>query len=344
MNNSRLLWVDSMKGICAIVVLVSHIFVALSTYDVYDVARTPILHNLWDGNFAVHTFILLSALLACYGIDRHRDGVVAYYKQLVLKRYFRLLLPVGVIVLLMFLFQKLGLFYAEEYGRKTNNGWLIGQYVSWKELPGCIFAAPLGKCYKVLNVGWMLGYVFFSTFWVIILDLLCYGRSGRSRIVLLVLCGFICLRTDFYYLNVVVAYALYSFKNLNRQLRWLMVSLCLAAFVISDFVKYTDMWSMLRAICMVVMVFYLPKLQTLVGKLFPRLGRISLNIYLLQLMVIYAYTCRMAAVFHKTLMAQSCLYVSTVVLTVILAYLYTKIVEKKLNALTGKILKCFSIE
>lgn len=332
-----------MKGICAIIVLVSHIFVALSTYDVYDGARAPILHNLWDGNFAVHIFILLSALLTCYGIDRHRECPVAYYKQLVLKRYFRLLLPVGLIVLLMFLFQKLGLFYAEEYGQKTNNGWLIGQYISLKELPGCIFAAPLGKCYKVLNVGWMLGYVFFATFWVIILDLLCYGRSVKSRMMLLVLCGFVCLRTDFYYMNVVVAYALYSFRNLNKQLRCLMIFLCLAVFVISDFVKYTDMWSMQRAICVVVVVFYLPKLQTLVGKFFPRLGRISLNIYLLQLMVIYAFTCRMADVLPKTLVVQSCLYVSTVVLTMILAYLYTKMVEKNINVLTDKILKWLSI-
>ena len=146
MKNNRLLWVDSMKGICAIIVLVSHIFVALSTYDVYDGARTPILHNLWDGNFAVHIFILLSALLTCYGIDRHREKVVVYYKQIVLKRYFRLLLPVGVIVLLMFLFQRIGLFYAEEYGQNTNNGWLIGQYITLKELPGSIFRLDVRLC------------------------------------------------------------------------------------------------------------------------------------------------------------------------------------------------------
>lgn len=339
MNNSRLLWVDSMKGICAIIVLVSHIFVTLSIYDVYNGARTPILHNLWDGNFAVHIFILLSALLTCYGIDKHREDIIAYYKQLVLKRYFRLLLPVGVIVLLMFLFQKLGLFYAEEYGKKTNNGWLIGQYIPLKDLPGCMFAAPLGKCYKVLNVGWMLGYVFFSTFWIVVLDLLCYGRSARSRVMLLFLCGFICLRTDFYYLNIAVGYTLYSFKNPNKTRRWLIKLSCIAIFFVSDFVKYTDMWSMLRAICVVVAVFYSPNLQTLVGKLLPQLGTISLNIYLLQLMVIYMFTCRMADLLPNTIGSQVFLYASSVLITIAISYVYAKYIESQLNALTKKILK-----
>lgn len=342
MNNSRLLWVDSMKGICAIIVLCSHIFVTLSTYDVYDGARTPILHNIWDGNFAVHIFILLSALLTCYGIDRHRENVVAYYKQIVLKRYFRLLLPVGVIVLLMFLFQKFGLFYAEEYGQKTNNGWLIGQYISFKELPGSIFAAPLGKCYKVLNVGWMLGYVFFSTFWVIILDLLCVGRSAKSRIVLLVICGFICLRTDFYYFNVVVAYTLYSFRDMGKISRWLIGLSCIVVFVASDFVKYTDMWSMLRAICVVSLVFYSTRLKFVIGKISPNMGLISLNIYLLQLMVIYIFTCRMADSLPDTYGAKAMLYVSTILITVLFAYFYTRYIESNLNKISSRILQIFS--
>ncbi len=35
-------------------------------------------------------------------------------------------------------------------------------------LPGNILCAPLGGCYTILRVGWMLKYVFLGTMWVIV--------------------------------------------------------------------------------------------------------------------------------------------------------------------------------
>lgn len=340
-SNNRLCWIDGIKGISAIIVLVSHIFIAISGYDRYNNCRFPILHNFWDGNFAVHIFIILSAILVCHGINLHRDDIIHYYSKIILKRYFRLLFPAGVIIIMMFVMHRLGLFYSEEYGQKTNNGWLIGQFISLRDLPGCIFAAPLGKCYKVLNVGWMLGYCFFASFWIVIIDLLCYDKSNRTRMLLLSICCYIAYRMDFYYVNVVIAYLLFSFRDVNLITKRYLLLFCGFIFCASDFIRYTEMWSMLRAICFIVMVFFSPKLQQLFSGVFQKLGKISLNIYLLQLMIIYIYTCRVADVLPQSIEAYVYIYLSSILLTILSAYFYTKYVETHLNMFISSLLKNF---
>lgn len=210
---SRLDWVDGLKGISAIVVVLQHIVVTIYGVSASESLRIPIVHNLWDGNFAVSAFIILSTILTCHGIEKHREDLLKRYRYIVLKRYFRLLVPVGVVIVAMYLLNLAGLFYAEEFGAKTNNTWLMHSTETLVHLPGNILCAPLGGCYTILRVGWMLKYVFLGTMWVIILDLLLAGRKWMSRLFLLVICAYIAWKCDFYYINVVVGYALYSFRN-----------------------------------------------------------------------------------------------------------------------------------
>ena len=50
---NRLYWVDGLKGICAVIVVLQHTLVTIFGLSVSNGFRIPILHNLWDGNFAV---------------------------------------------------------------------------------------------------------------------------------------------------------------------------------------------------------------------------------------------------------------------------------------------------
>ena len=210
---SRLDWVDVLKGISSIIVVLQHTFVTIFGLSVFTDFRLPIVHNLWDGNFAVSVFIILSTILTCHGIEKHRTHLVERYKYIVLKRYFRLVVPVGVIIIAMYLLNLAGLFYAEEFGAKTNNEWLMHSTETLIHVPGNILCAPLGGCYTILRVGWMLKYVFLGTMWVIILDLLLAGRKNSSKLFLLAICTYIAFKCDFYYVNVVVGHALYSFRG-----------------------------------------------------------------------------------------------------------------------------------
>ncbi len=212
-NTQRIGWVDGLKGVSAIVVVLQHTLVTVFGLSASAAFRIPVVHNLWDGNFAVSVFIILSTILACHGIERHRDDLLRRYRYIVLKRYFRLVVPVGVIIVAMYLLNLAGLFYAEEFGAKTGNEWLMHSTETLVHLPGNILCAPLGGCYTVLRVGWMLKYVFLGTMWAIILDLLLAGRRWQSRLFLLALCTYIAWKCDGYYINVVVGYAFYSFRK-----------------------------------------------------------------------------------------------------------------------------------
>lgn len=51
-------WVDGLKGVSAIIVVLQHILVTIFGLSVSGNFRIPVAHNLWDGNFAVSVFII----------------------------------------------------------------------------------------------------------------------------------------------------------------------------------------------------------------------------------------------------------------------------------------------
>lgn len=336
-------WVDGLKGISAIIVVLQHTFVTIFGLSVSDNFRIPVVHNLWDGNFAVSVFIILSTILTCHGIEKHRKELIKRYRYIVLKRYFRLVVPVGVVIVMMYLLNLAGLFYAEEFGAKTNNCWLMNSTETLIHLPGNILCAPLGGCYTILRVGWMLKYVFLGTMWVVILDLLLAERKNSSKLFLLAICTYIAWKCDFYYINVVFGYAIYTFRDELRYggaKKYILLLVLLLIFCVSDLCYKTDQWNMVRAICIVCLVFISNcSIKILSMKPLVWLGNISMNIYLLHMMVLYMITCRMANALSLSLMDVSVMFVVTLLITIVLAYAYTKFVEMRLNGVVDKFLK-----
>lgn len=339
---NRLYWVDGLKGICAVIVVLQHTLVTIFGLSVSENFRIPIIHNLWDGNFAVSAFIILSTILTCYGIEKHRNELLKRYRYIVLKRYFRLVVPVGVIIVMMYLLNLAGLFYAEEFGAKTNNSWLMNSTETLIHLPGNIFCAPLGGCYTILRVGWMLKYVFLGTMWVIILDLLLAGRKNSSKLFLLAICTYIAWKCDFYYINVVSGYALYTFRDellYGGAKKYILLFALLLIFCVSDLYFKADQWNMVRAICIVSLVFISNCfIKILSMKPLVWLGNISMNIYLLHMMILYMFTCRMVDIMSLSITDVILMFAVTLILTLIFAYFYTKWIERFLNNAVDKLL------
>lgn len=67
----------------------------------------------------------------------------------------------------------------------------------------------------------MLKYVFLGTMWTVILDLLLYRRRVVSQLLLLAFCCYFASKIDFYYVNVVVGYAIYNVLTpCLKTLKW----------------------------------------------------------------------------------------------------------------------------
>lgn len=119
-----------------------------------------------------------------------------------------------------------------------------------------------------------------------------------------------------------------------------MVVLLLLVFCLSDISLKSNEWNMIRANCLVGCVFLLPSSRKVLGlKPISRFGKISMNIYLLHMMVLYMITCRMADALSLCLVDVTLMFAVTLVVTTILAYGYTKYVEVRVNKLTDKVLE-----
>ena len=338
MLSSRLDWIDGAKGIFAIIVVVCHIFVTIRVGGDHPI----IIHNLYDGNFAVSAFIVLSSMLTCHGIELNRERLLYKYQNIVLKRYFRLVIPVGVIIIAMYFANLLGLFYSEEYGQKTNNEWLINITADWRDLPGMILGAPFVGAYTILRVSWMLQYVFLGTMWIIILDIMLHGKAIATKLFLLSICGYIAWKMNFYYVNVIAGYGLYFFCEqiyCKRFLRFGLILSLFIIFVVSDVYVRSFEWNMVRAICVVAICMLTQNIKAILStSFFVWLGKISMNIYLLQLFVIYSFTCRMADVLEHNPMNIFIIVILSLSF-IIIAFIYTIYVETRLNKITNKIVE-----
>ena len=176
---------------------------------------------------------------------------------------------------------------------------------SFIHLPGNILFAPLGGGFDILFVTWMLKYVFLGTMWTVILDLLLYKRRVVGQLVLLMFCCYFAYKIDFYY--------------------------------------DTPEWNMFRAILLVCCVVTMPQFdKCLTGKTLVWLGKISMNIYLLLMLVIYIITCRMRTLMELTIINQVVIYGTTMIVVLFLSHMFTLYVEPRLNMLTNKIVRAFS--
>lgn len=119
----KLYYFEGIRGIAAVVVLISHFiqifYPGLFSTDVSlmhhgleeGVSETP-LNLLYNGNFAVCLFFVLSGFVLSYKFFMKKEQEIII--ESAVKRYFRLAIPVFTSLLLAFVFFKLNLYY---YGK-----------------------------------------------------------------------------------------------------------------------------------------------------------------------------------------------------------------------------------
>lgn len=119
-RQTRVLFLDGMRGWASLMVLFSHL-------AVFFLANTvPGLKNwlfgfLSDGNFAVFIFFVLSGF--ALSINFIQTGKIAGLTSLALRRFLRLAIPIFFSALLAFLLMRLNLYFNAVAGAITGNAW-----------------------------------------------------------------------------------------------------------------------------------------------------------------------------------------------------------------------------
>lgn len=140
MKMEKIKYIEGLKGIAILVVLLHHYVLAfcpalhygyqgmshsVSNFDSW-VAKTP-LNLIYNGNFAVFVFFILSGYVLSYKFFKFKDH--EYITASAIKRYFRLLFPVVFSVFVAYLLIKLGLFYNQKVSEYSKSFlWLYRQW------------------------------------------------------------------------------------------------------------------------------------------------------------------------------------------------------------------------
>ncbi|MBP3504785.1 MAG: acyltransferase family protein [Lachnospiraceae bacterium] len=118
---NRVLYFDGLKGISALIVFLSH-FIGTFTCISW-IAKIPILNIFLDGTMAVHVFIMLSGFGICTSMSQSGD-IATTVGRIVLKRYFRLALPIVIPTIIAYILYEIGAYHNQEVASSTNNQWL----------------------------------------------------------------------------------------------------------------------------------------------------------------------------------------------------------------------------
>jgi len=128
-------YLNGLRGVAAFEVIFHHFILAFypalffgGTWtnhmagNMEDLASKSVFTVLWDGNFAVYIFFVLSGFVLSHKFFLKKEHEIVMASAV--KRYFRLALPVAFSVLVAFILMKLSLFYNQPAGDAAGSGWL----------------------------------------------------------------------------------------------------------------------------------------------------------------------------------------------------------------------------
>ena len=205
-ESNRLLALEGLRGIAAIVVVIYHVLLIFWCYTIYGPVGNNGIMNMhlednlfanpltvfFSGPFAVAIFFVLSGFVLSIGF--FTTGKVEIVKKLAAKRYLRLMLPALASVMIAWIILTLGFSHNSQALPLTHSVWLEGQ---WNFSPNFFEAIHQGTWGIFVSgaisynpVLWTMMYEFAGSF-IVFVSLMLFGKLERRWIVY----GFLLLLT-----------------------------------------------------------------------------------------------------------------------------------------------------
>lgn len=283
----RITHIDGAKGLCAIFVFLAHY--ALSMHHVSPLWQSYLDRHIFQfctGSTSVEVFIIFSIYLTLLQTETKSTS------DIVIKKYFRLAIPVFFSFALLAALRACNLLY--NYQMEEGNEWLAPHWIKYHELPFAMLEAPFGAHYKWNNVLWMLRYIFVGTFIAIILKQAFATLKPKKLTFLLLFFAFILFDYDLYAVNIIYAYALYRYTSNHSTPRTDRI-IAIVSFIILLGLEATPripQLNLFRGMCFTNLVLFAHPVQKFLSlKPFLFLGKISFEIYIYQLPLIYSLSC-----------------------------------------------------
>ena len=332
----RIAYLDGLKGLSAIVVVLSHIGCTFSTVSILPFKTFPFLplSDLYNGRMAVAIFVIVSAFIMA---QKCKDETL--YQTILLKRYFRILIPCIVPILLMVLCFYTPLGYNDELGTQLNNEWLRWwpSNLSFKSLPLSMLGAPMGEAWEWVNVMWMLKYVFLTPFVIVMLEIALKGIRIVAKAFILLLCLAVSYKYDIWFTTIFMGYIFSQIiENIkhwtipNKKIvHWILTVGFVGLYVLTCMKAFNDRNNIIKALCIISLVMMWKPFQHILSiKPLLWLGDISFEIYLLHLEIIYIFSCRLYLWLQNVPYCLWIVTIATIVLSIVLAKVYKLTISK----------------
>lgn len=378
---SRLDFVDGLKGIACILIFLHHFTLAFLPGTYYgDSVATKYAWEAWlfsnpissviNGNFWVCVFCITSGFLLSYTIF-----IKPYEKvsAMIIKRYFRLALPVFVTSFLVWILMKLGAFVHLEAAQITGSMWLPLYYVQNGTLRDVFETSFVKVWFEGSNLFstafWMLKDLFIGSYLSILLSLA--GKTVKEKkapLIWYLLVAMLYVYMDSlqlcFVLGTFLAYVFVSFRDLKIP-AWLNVVMFVCAIFLGGYpsemkpigvYKHLDfsssritdfqLYHIFAAFLLIVVLLYGNLLHKwLESKLCMGLGKISFAVYLLHIPILYSLSCKLFLQYYQSTsrygIAVLISFIVSLACVMGTSWLFNRFVEGGLNRLINKIMKYF---
>jgi peptidoglycan/LPS O-acetylase OafA/YrhL len=323
---NKLAFLDGVRGVAMIIVVFHHFglgfFPAINYLNPDQIhlgngqvelliAKTP-LNLFFNGGFAVSIFFILSGFVLSYKF--HRSGSHKLLREYAAKRYFRLLIPVGVSIILCYMLHEAGLFTHKELGDITKSkDWLSCLFTDMKTVAVMIKNVFIDVFVNNDNpynpVLWTMTIEFLGS--LLLFSFLTLAGNTKKSILLHIIVAFLILLTDKKFYAAFILGSLISrlfvngfsfpkgWKGIIIKLFLLVAGIYLSSYPQGSFVRQSiwkplawdwtnsyDLFHVLGSFCLLFVICYEKNFMRFFSvKPFLYLGKISFSFYLIHLAV-----------------------------------------------------------
>lgn len=369
-QNKRIEWLDGWKGILCVLIFAHHFFLLFFPAMHYGEKAPSYLHGfdtylsqspfsvLLNGNYMVALFCVISAVVISRSLIQSQDTNKLI--SVVLKRYFRLMLPLFFVGFLSFVFSQFGVFTNQQASSITQSPWSVQYYKNpisfWAFLKSALITTWFVGDATLATSFWMLSDLFLGTFLCVLLSVISWKFPKKAWIFYLVTTLFFIGRSElalaFVFGTLIAWISVHAPKLFHTYFG--VVALCLGLFLggypsgvqptnfyrYGNFLEYPD-WHMFGAAFTVYGVFSCKFLQKILSfKAFTFLGKISYSVYLLHICLLFSFTTSLFLWINPALgylPSVAICFVLSLLLLLVLSFLYQKYAESNLEKLQKRL-------
>ncbi len=341
-EKQKLKHIEGIRGLAAIIVVLHHYTLAFypalnfgNTHQAHVgngnlevlIANSP-LNLIYNGGFAVCIFFILSGYVLSNAY--HQNNIPKILIQYAIKRYFRLLVPVGASIIIAYAFIKMNFMHNANLGAVTKtNDWLSGAFDHDDGLLAVIKNIFVDVFFFKDNsynaVLWTMTYELLGSF--LIFSFLLLIHPFKYKMSLYVLLVLVLFYTDNNFYAAFILGVILNKYTIQQQIadkkivipRWLLIVLLFVGiyfcsyplsidvehsiygFISLPFLMNHEFYHVLGSFMLMFVILHSEKLKAILsGKIISYIGKISFSFYLLHFIILCSFSCYLFIFFYQS--------------------------------------------